>query len=188
MGIWEIVLIALGLSMDAFAVSLCKGIGAGKVKIKHMLIVGLWFGCFQAAMPLGGYFLGGTFSGYIESFDHWIAFVLLLFIGGKMIFDSFKKDEDKKETNPFAFTVMLLMAVATSIDALAVGITFAFLPDVNIWLAIGIIGALTFILSAAGTKIGSIFGNKLSSKAEFIGGLILIAMGVKILVEHLIVG
>lgn len=185
MSIVELILIAAGLSMDAFAVSMCKGMCVPKVKIKHMVIVGLWFGIFQAAMPVAGYYLGSTFSGYIETFDHWVAFALLGLIGGKMIFDSFKKDEEKCQPHPFAFKVMLLMAIATSIDALAVGVTFALLPDINIWLAVGIIGAFTFTLSAVGVKIGRVFGGKLKSKAEFIGGLILIALGIKILIEHL---
>lgn len=185
MSIVELVLIAVGLSMDAFAVSLCKGISVPKVKPRHMLITGAWFGAFQAAMPIAGYFLGGTFAGYIEAFDHWIAFILLCVIGGKMILDAFKPDEEKSELNPFAFSAMLVMAVATSIDALAVGLTFAMLPAVNIWLAIALIGGITFTLSAVGVKAGSIFGSKLKSKAEFIGGLILIAIGIKILIEHL---
>ena len=185
MGIAELIILALGLAMDAFAVSVCKGLSVEKVRVKHMLIAGLWFGLFQAVMPLAGYFLGTTFAGYIETFDHWIAFILLGFIGVKMLTDAFSKDEKKESDGSFGFKVMLLMAVATSIDALAVGITFALLPSVNIWLAISIIGVITFALAACGVKIGSVFGDKFKSKAEFTGGLILIAIAIKILIEHL---
>lgn len=184
MDLWELFLIAVGLSMDAFAVSVCKGLATQKVKTKHFLIVGLWFGGFQALMPTLGYLLGSAFQHYITAFDHWIAFVLLGIIGGNMIKEAFSKEEECCNDS-FALKIMFLMAVATSIDALAVGITFALLPDVNIIAAVSFIGVITFFLSGAGLKIGNIFGVKYKSKAEFAGGLILILMGTKILLEHL---
>ena len=186
MGI-DLFFIAVGLSMDAFAVAVCKGLAVGKVKPKHMLLAGLWFGGFQALMPLIGYFLGTAFSSYITSFDHWIAFVLLFFIGGKMIKEAFGKEEEKEKESDcsFGFTTMLVMAIATSIDALAVGVTFALLPDYNIWLAISFIGVITFIFGVIGVKIGSVFGAKYKSRAELAGGVILVLMGLKILLEHL---
>ncbi len=184
MSIAEIFLIAIALSMDAFAVSICKGLSAGKLKIKHFLAVGLWFGGFQGMMPLLGYFLGSTFEQYIVSFDHWIAFVLLSVIGINMIKESLDKNEEGADSS-FAFLNMLLLALATSIDALAVGVTFALLPDVNIILAVSLIGVTTFVFSAAGLKIGNVFGLKFKAKAEFTGGVILILIGIKILLEHL---
>lgn len=184
MTLFELFLIAVGLSMDAFAVSVCKGLSTQKLKAKHYLTVGAWFGGFQALMPTLGYLLGSSFEMYINRFDHWIAFILLAAIGGNMIKESFEKDEDKLDDS-FAFKTMLLLAVATSIDALAVGITFALLPDVNIVAAVCFIGAITFILSAVGLKVGNIFGLKYKSKAEFVGGAILILIGLKILLEHL---
>lgn len=184
MDLWELFLIAVGLSMDAFAVSVCKGLATQKVQVKHFLIVGLWFGGFQAFMPAIGYLLGSTFEQYITSFDHWIAFILLGIIGGNMIKESFSKEEECCN-HSFALKVMFLMAVATSIDALAVGITFALLPDVNILAAVSFIGITTFMLSGIGLKIGNVFGAKYKAKAEFAGGLILICMGIKILLEHL---
>lgn len=179
----EIFLIGVGLSMDAFAVSICKGLSVGRVNFKHMVIAGLWFGGFQALMPLIGYLLGSTFEQYVTSIDHWIAFILLSIIGANMIKESFDKDSEKQNAS-FSFMSMLMVAVATSIDALAVGITFAFL-QVNIWLAIAVIGCTTFVISAAGIKIGSVFGAKYKAKAEFFGGAVLICLGIKILVEHL---
>lgn len=170
--------------MDAFAVSICKGLSAGKLKIKHFLAVGLWFGGFQGMMPLLGYFLGSTFEQYIVSFDHWIAFVLLSVIGINMIKESLDKNEEGADSS-FAFLNMLLLALATSIDALAVGVTFALLPDVNIILAVSLTGVTTFVFSAAGLKIGNVFGLKFKAKAEFTGGVILILIGIKILLEHL---
>lgn len=170
--------------MDACAVSVCKGLATKEVKVKHFLLVGLWFGGFQAFMPCIGYLLGSAFEQYITTFDHWIAFILLGIIGVNMIKESFSREEDSCNDS-FAVKVMFLMAVATSIDALAVGITFALLPDVNIVAAISFIGITTFLLSAIGLKIGNIFGTKYKSKAEFAGGLILILMGTKILLEHL---
>ena len=184
MTLFELFLIAVGLSMDAFAVSVCKGLSTQKLKAKHYLTVGAWFGGFQALMPTLGYLLGSSFEMYINRFDHWIAFILLAAIGGNMIKESFEKDEDKLDDS-FAFKTMLLLAVATSIDALAVGITFALLPDVNIVAAVCFIGATTFILSAVGLKVGNIFGLKYKNKAEFVGGAILILIGLKILLEHL---
>lgn len=183
MTVFEIFLIGIGLSMDAFAVSICKGLSVGKVNGRHMLTAGLWFGGFQALMPLIGYLLGSTFEQYVTSIDHWIAFILLSIIGANMIKESFYKDSEKQNAS-FSFMSMLMVAVATSIDALAVGITFAFL-QVNIWLAIAIIGCTTFVISAAGIKIGSVFGAKYKAKAEFFGGAVLICLGIKILVEHL---
>lgn len=184
MTVFEIFLIGIGLSMDAFAVSVCKGLSAGKVGFKHMALAGVWFGGFQALMPLIGYFLGSTFEKYITSVDHWVAFVLLALIGGNMLREGFSKEEEN--INPsFSFKTMIVLAVATSIDALAVGITFALLPDVNIVAAVSFIGATTFILSAIGLKVGNIFGTKYKSKAEIAGGIILILIGLKILLEHL---
>jgi len=193
MSVWELCLIALGLAMDAFAASVCKGLSVEKLKVKHYLAVGLWFGCFQALMPLLGYFLGTTFQEYITAYDHWIAFALLAILGARMIKEAVSKDKkddknsekEKEKNSSFSFISMLLMAVATSIDALAVGITFALLPNVNIYLAIGLIGGITCVLSVVGLKIGNMFGAKFKSKAEFAGGVILILIGLKILLEHL---
>ena len=184
MGLLELFLIAVGLSMDAFAVSVCKGLSERQLKAKHYLIIGAWFGGFQALMPAVGYLLGSTFEQYITAVDHWIAFVLLCFIGGNMIREALSKDEEKLDAS-FSFKTMLLLAIATSIDALAVGITFALLPDVNIVAAVLFIGATTFILSAIGLKVGNVFGTKYKSKAELAGGVILILIGTKILLEHL---
>lgn len=168
--------------MDAFAVSICKGLALGRVRFKQMLIVGLWFGGFQALMPAIGYFLGAQFQEYIVNIDHWVAFILLSFIGINMIREALG-DEEETDGN-LGFKAMLMMAIATSIDALAVGITFAFLK-VQIFFAVLFIGLTTFIISTCGVKIGNIFGLKYKSKAEFLGGTILIALGVKILLEHL---
>ena len=184
MGLLELFLIAVGLSMDAFAVSVCKGLSERQLKAKHYLIIGAWFGGFQALMPAVGYLLGSTFEQYITAVDHWIAFVLLCFIGGNMIREALSKDEEKLDAS-FSFKTMLLLAIATSIDALAVGITFALLHDVNIVAAVLLIGATTFILSATGLKVGNVFGTKYKSKAELAGGIILILMGTKILLEDL---
>lgn len=182
MGIIELLLLAAGLSMDAFAVSVCKGLSVEKTEVKHMAIAGIWFGGFQALMPIIGYFLGSTFMKYISAFDHWVAFILLFLIGLNMIKESFAAEEEAVSSS-FAFKTMLVMAVATSIDALAVGITFAFLK-VNIFLSAALIGIMTFAFSAAGIKIGGIFGCKFKSKAELAGGIILILLGTKILLEH----
>lgn len=182
LGIWELFVLAVGLSMDAFAVSICKGLSVMELKPKHALITGLYFGGFQALMPLLGYLLGKQFESLITNVDHWIAFVLLLLIGINMIRESRKKTEEMNAS--FRPSVMLPLAVATSIDALAIGVTFAFL-QVNIVYAVGFIGVTTFLLSAVGVKIGNVFGLKFKSKAEIAGGVVLILMGVKILLEHL---
>ncbi len=183
MGIVELFLIAVGLSMDAFAVSICKGLSVQRLELKHALLAGLWFGGFQALMPAIGYLLGSRFEHLIVSIDHWIAFVLLLFIGGKMIKEALECDEEELDDD-FSFKAMLLLAIATSIDALAMGVTFAFLR-VNIVAAVLFIGCITFVCSAAGVKIGNVFGMRFKSKAELAGGVILILMGCKILLEHL---
>ena len=183
MGFVELLMIAVGLSMDAFAVSVCKGLSMKKITIGKMALVGLWFGGFQALMPLIGYFLGSTFESHIKAFDHWVAFVLLAVIGGNMIREALSGDDEKAD-DPLAFRAMFMMAIATSIDALAVGITFACL-EVDIIPAVSFIGVTTFILSAVGVKAGSIFGDKWKSKAELAGGIILILIGTKILLEHL---
>ncbi len=180
----ELFLIAVGLSMDAFAVSVCKGLATKKVGVKHMLTVGLWFGGFQALMPLIGYFLGSTFEKYITRFDHWAAFILLGLIGANMIREALSKDEEEANDS-LKVREMLTLAVATSIDALAVGITFALLPDVHIGTAVSFIGVTTLVLSAVGIKVGNVFGAKYKSKAELAGGIILILIGTKILLEHL---
>ena len=182
MGLLELFVIAVGLSMDAFAVSVCKGLSVPKVKPKHMLIAGLYFGGFQGLMPAIGYLLGVSFQSMIERFDHWIAFALLVFIGISMIKESRECAEELDCS--FTFKAMLPLAVATSIDALAVGVTFAFL-QVNIIPAVLFIGVITFILSAIGIRIGNIFGAKYKSRAEVAGGIVLILMGTKILLEHL---
>ncbi len=183
MGIWELFVLAVGLSMDAFAVSVCKGLALGKIKPKHMITAGAWFGGFQSLMPLIGYFLGVGLQDKITRFDHWIAFVLLGFIGANMIKEAVSGEEEPADAS-MDVKNMFLLAVATSIDALAVGVTFAFLK-VNIAWAVIFIGLVTFVFSASGIKIGSVFGTKYKSKAEIAGGLILIILGVKILVEHL---
>ena len=181
----ELVLIGVGLSMDAFAVALCKGLSMRRVNYAHAAVIALFFGVFQAVMPLIGWVLGTQFARYITSVDHWIAFALLGYIGGKMIYDSFKKEEDdSSEKSVLNIKELLVMAIATSIDALAVGITFAFL-NVNIWSSVSIIGVTTFVLSAIGVLIGHKFGAKYKNKAELAGGVILVLIGLKILLEHL---
>lgn len=189
MTVWEILLIGLGVSADAFAVSMCKGVEMKKIIWKYALLIALFFGGFQMIMPLIGWGAGSLFQKYITEFDHWIAFGLLLLLGGKMIYDGiFDKDEKKEgeEDKPLKLGLgtLLVMAIATSIDALAVGVTFAFL-SVNIWLAVGIIGATTFTFSLIGVGIGVKVGDKFRNKAEILGGVILILLGVKILLEHL---
>lgn len=175
----------LSLAMDAFAVAVCKGLSLGKgFKLKHALKVGLYFGIFQAVMPLIGYFVGSMFSGYIEAVDHWIAFGLLAIIGGNMLKEAFSKDEDECMDCALDFKTMVLLAIATSIDALAAGVAFA-MDDINIVIAVLIIGVSTFLLSFLGVKIGNVFGTKYKSKAEICGGVALILMGIKILVEGL---
>ena len=194
MGFLELFLLAIGLSMDAFAVSVCKGLAMQKVTFRNAAICGVWFGGFQALMPFIGYLLGSGFEKYINAVAPWIAFVLLALIGGNMIRESLSKDDEEEDTSAaLDVKTMFLMAVATSIDALAVGITFACVPVeiiaasplVNTLVAVCLIGATTFVLSCAGVKAGSVFGSRYKSKAEFVGGAILILIGVKILLEHL---
>ena len=193
MGLWiELFLIAVGLSMDAFAVSVCKGLGMTKLNKKQAVTIGIYFGGFQALMPLIGYFLGVSFANYITSFDHWIAFVLLLIIGGKMIYEAIsEKDEDEEieMDKKLSHKELFVLAVATSIDALAVGISFALAYAGNdafsIWGAIGLIGITTLLLSVLGVWIGNVFGSRHKKRAEIAGGIILILIGIKILAEHL---
>lgn len=185
MEIFELILLSIGLGMDAFAVSVCKGISMKKMNWKKASLIGLYFGGFQAVMPILGYFFGTSFESFITNIDHWIAFILLVIIGAKMIQEAFQKDKDEDEYNEdISVKTMLILSIATSIDALAVGITFAFLK-VDLVLAVSLIGIITFILSVLGTKIGNRFGDKYKSKAELIGGIILILIGLKILLEHL---
>lgn len=183
MGFWDVFLIGVGLSMDAFAVSICKGLSVRKVQPRHALLAGGWFGLFQFLMPVLGYVLGVRFQDLIASVDHWIAFFLLAVIGGNMIREAVSGEEEK-EDDDFGVRTMVLMAIATSIDALAVGITFAFL-NVSILPAAGIIGVTTFVISAAGIYIGAFFGSRFQKWAELAGGIILILIGLKILLEHL---
>ncbi len=187
MGFAEIIVLAVSLSMDAFAVALCKGLALKKINLKNCIIVGAWFGTFQGLMPLIGYLLGNTFAEKITSIDHWIAFVLLALIGGNMIKESLSKEEECCDDS-LGFKTMLVMAIATSIDALAVGVSFAFTdfnPDWFVYIAFILIGIITFTLSSIGVKTGNIFGTKYKSKAEFAGGAILILLGLKILLEGL---
>ena len=185
MSLIELILLAVGLSMDAFSVAVCKGLALRSVRPKHMIIVGLWFGGFQALMPMIGYFLGDRFAAR-SRYDHWIILILLSFIGVNMIREALSgedKDDDAADA-ALSFKPMLILAVATSIDALAVGVTFAFL-EVNILAAASLIGVITFALSALGVKVGSLFGLRYKAKAEICGGVILVLLGVKILLEHL---
>lgn len=185
MGILELSLIGIGLAMDAFAVSICKGLNMRKINYVHGLITAMFFGVFQAVMPLIGFFLGRQFSTYITTVDHWITFILLAFIGGKMIYEAFSENEECETCSAgLDIKELLLMAVATSIDALAVGVTFAFL-DVSIFSSVLIIGVITFVISFIGVIIGNIFGSKYKEKAEVFGGVILILIGLKILLEAL---
>lgn len=180
-----ITLIAIGLAMDAFAVSVCKGLSMKKINFKKLLVIALYFGIFQAVMPIIGYFLGESFESLVTSIDHWIAFILLLFIGINMLKEAFGKSEEDNKNDDTSFKTMIILAVATSIDALAVGITFAFL-EINIFIIGAIIGVITFIISAIGVIIGNKFGDKYEKRAEIFGGVILILMGIKILLEHLL--
>lgn len=189
MGLLELFLLAIGLSMDAFAVSVCKGLAMQKVNFRSAAICGVWFGGFQALMPTIGFFLGALFADAIEAFDHWVAFALLAIIGINMLKEALEK-KDESGDNPekdadLSVKTMFLMAVATSIDALAVGISLAMVGSVNIWLAAAFIGICTCLLSALGVKIGNVFGSRYEKKAELAGGVILILLGVKILLEHL---
>ena len=189
MGAFELLLMGVGLAMDAFAVSICKGLAMRKVNKKQCFIIALFFGGFQAIMPLIGWFLGSQFADKISSIDHWIAFILLAYIGGKMMVEAIREKNEPVEVEEMdpALDIkeLFILAIATSIDALAVGITFSFL-EVNIVEAITIIGVVTFIISAAGVFVGNIFGNKYKTKAEFAGGLILVLLGIKILLDHML--
>lgn len=184
MGFFELLLLAIGLSMDAFAVSICKGLSMCRAGIKEGAVCGAWFGGFQALMPLIGYFLGTLFAQAIEAFDHWIAFGLLAVIGINMLKEAFSGEEENCGCD-LSVKTMFVMAVATSIDALAVGISLAMAGDVNIFTAVILIGVVTFALSFAGVKIGNVFGSRYEKKAQIAGGVILILLGVKILLEHL---
>lgn len=186
MSLIEIFLYGIGLSMDAFAVSVCKGLAMKKTTLGKCSIVGLWFGSFQALMPFLGFLVGSLFSKYIERYDHWIAFALLVLIGFNMIKESFDKSEEEGTSGSLSFKVMLMMAIATSIDALAVGVAFSFeISFTRMLLAILIIGITTFVISAVGTKVGNLFGARYKSKAELAGGVILILLGLKILLQDL---
>lgn len=182
---FELFILAVGLSMDAFAVSICKGLTMKKGILKNAVIVGLWFGVFQALMPLIGYVLGIQFADYVKKLSPWIAFILLCLIGGNMIREACEKGEEEEQDGSLAFGTMFLLAIATSIDAMAVGITFAMLKIENLALAVSMIGMTTFCISVAGVKIGSVFGNRYKKKAELAGGVILVLLGLKILLEHL---
>lgn len=187
MGFFELFLLAVGLSMDAFAVSLCKGLTMKKASVKAMASCGIWFGGFQALMPLIGFLLGSLFAEQIVAIDHWVSFILLAAIGANMLKEAFSKEEecDCDKSADFSVKTMFTMAVATSIDALAVGISLAMAGNVDIWSAVALIGVITCVLSAIGVKIGSIFGDKFEKKAQIAGGVILILLGLKILLEHL---
>lgn len=185
MGVIELFILAVGLSMDAFAVSVCKGLAMKKAPAKAMVVCGAWFGGFQALMPLIGYYLGTLFIDAISAIDHWIAFALLALIGINMLREALGKDGEEEADADLSVKTMFIMAVATSIDALAVGISLAMAGVSNIFLAVLLIGLTTFVLSAIGVKVGSVFGSKYEKKAEIIGGIILILLGVKILLEHL---
>lgn len=182
MGLFEIVLIGVGLAMDAFAVSICKGLSMKKMEWKKAIIIGLYFGIFQALMPLIGFILGVGFEDAIANIDHWVAFILLSIIGLNMIKEAVS-DKKEESDDKVDFKTMIVLSVATSIDALAIGVTFAFL-NVNIVSAISIIGTITFLISVIGVKVGNVFGDKYESKAEMTGGVILILLGIKILLEH----
>lgn len=188
MSIYDILLLAIGLSADAFAISLCKGMALKKVKLSHMCILGLWFGGFQGLMPIIGYFAGSTFEHLVSRFAPWIAFVLLALIGGNMIKEALSKDDDCQcKDGTLEFKTMFGMAVATSIDALTVGVTFSVTLNgiLNVLSAAGIIGAITFVVSAVGVKIGSVGGAWAKDKAEMLGGTVLILLGIKILLDGL---
>ena len=185
MGFWELLLLAVGVSMDAFAVSVCKGLSMPKSGIKESAVCGAWFGGFQALMPLIGFFLGTLFADAIVAFDHWVAFGLLAIIGINMLKEAFSKEEEENPGCDLSFKTMLVMAIATSIDALAVGISLAMAGDVNFWIAILLIGVTTFSFSGLGVKIGNVFGSRFEQKAQIAGGTILILLGLKILLEHL---
>lgn len=182
MSIFELLLMAVVLSMDAFAVAVCKGLALKNVKVKSCIWIGLWFGAFQALMPTLGYFCARLFADYVNAFSHWIAFGLLAFLGINMIHEAF--GEEEKANDDVCCREMLILAVATSIDAMAAGVSFAMIDDFNIFSAVVFIGVITFFLSAVGTKIGSIFGTKYNKRAEVAGGIVLIFLGFKIVLEH----
>ncbi len=184
MKILEILLIGIGLSMDAFAVSICKGFSIPKMNLKKSIKIGLYFGLFQAIMPTIGYFLGSVFANFIISIDHWVAFILLSLIGLNMVIEALKSDKSETLNNSLEFKTMLILSIATSIDALAVGITFAFL-NVNILSAVILIGMVTFLISFVGANIGHKFGGKYGKNSEVLGGIVLILIGLKILLEHI---
>jgi putative Mn2+ efflux pump MntP len=184
MELLDLILIAIGVSMDAFAVSIAKGLATKRLRPRHYLSVALWFGGFQALMPLLGYFAGYKFSSAVESFDHWTAFILLAIIGGKMLYDTLTEcDEEEGGCSNFGFKTMLMLAIATSIDALAIGVSLAFLK-VNVWTAVAFIGVTTAFFSAFGLRLGNIFGYRYKRRAEITGGVVLILIGLKILIEH----
>ncbi len=187
MGNIELILIAAGLAMDAFAVAVCKGLNMKKFNSLHAVVIALFFGVFQGLMPLMGWGIGKSFKGYIESLDHWVAFLLLGIIGIKMICEALKDDECGCNEKTYILDIkeLVVLSVATSIDALAVGVSFAFFPEINIIFSVSVIAAITFGISFAGAVIGNKFGNKYEKKAAVAGGIILILIGVKILVEHL---
>ena len=187
MKFFELLLLAIGLSMDAFAVSVCKGLSMKKATVKAGVTCGAWFGGFQALMPLVGFFLGAMFAEAIEAFDHWVAFGLLLIIGANMLKEAFAHEEECAECTSADLSVktMFVMAVATSIDALAVGVSLAMAGNVNVWVAVLLIGVVTCLLSAVGVKVGSVFGSRFEKKAQLAGGVILVLLGAKILLEHL---
>lgn len=186
MGFFELLLLAIGLSMDAFAVSICKGLSMKKATVKAGITCGAWFGGFQALMPLIGFFLGKMFADAIEAFDHWVAFGLLALIGANMLRDVFSKEGECENCDAdMSVKTMFVMAVATSIDAMAVGISLAMAGDVNIFTAVALIGVITFFMSWVGVQIGNVFGSRFEKKAQLAGGVILILLGTKILLEHL---
>ena len=184
MNLLDLLLLGVGLSMDAFAVSVCKGLATRRASLNNMMTCGLWFGGFQALMPLVGFYLGSLFAEAIEAIDHWVAFVLLALIGLNMLREAFSGEAEDVNAD-FSFRTMLTMAIATSIDALAVGISLSMSGGVNIWQAIAIIGVTTCLLSMLGVKLGSVFGDRFEKKAQIAGGVILILLGLKILLEHL---
>lgn len=186
MGFFELLALAVGLSMDAFAVSVCKGLSMKKADAKGMFLCGIWFGGFQALMPLIGFLVGSLFADAITAIDHWIVFILLSIIGGNMIREACsKEDDDFEDGADFSIKTMFALAVATSIDALAIGVSLAMAGNVNIWAAVCLIGCTTFLLSGLGVRVGSIFGDRFEKKAQVVGGIILIVLGFKLLFEHL---
>ena len=189
MGIFELLLLAVGVSMDAFAVSICKGLAMKKATLKASMTCGFWFGGFQALMPTIGFFLGTLFADAISAVDHWVAFVLLAVIGANMLKEAFGNEEEcgccEENNADMSVKTMFIMAVATSIDALAVGISLAMAGNVNIWMAAAFIGVCTCAFSACGVKIGNVFGSRYEKKAQIAGGVILVLLGLKILLEHL---